>query len=144
MDRPVYLKKELFDHILNVIDSLSIEELRGLVQQCGYSIGQGATKETITQLVLDKPASFLEKTGILNNADWLTNLVIELDDWVEYQVTEEAAKELSSGCYYVALIRLIDRKPFIHTREAVRKALQNNNSFDYLETLEKKRKGRPV
>lgn len=142
MDRPVYLKIELYEHILAVVGSLPIEELKNLAQQCGYSIGHDATKETVTQLVLERPASFLEKTGLLNNADWLTNLVIELDDWVEYQITEEAAKELSSERYYVVLIRLIDKKPLVHTRGAVRKALQNNNCIDYLETLERKRKGR--
>ena len=143
MDRPVYLKKELFDHILNITDSLSIEELKGLVQQCGYHIAKETTKDAITQIILDRPASFLERTGLLNNADWLTNLVIELDDGVNYQITERGAKELSSGCDYILLTRLIDKKPIVHTREAIVKALQNNNDIDYLETLERKRKGSP-
>lgn len=140
VDRPVYLKIELYEHILDRVGSLPTEKLKTLAQQCGYNIGQGAIKETITQLVLNKPASFLEETGILDNTDWLTNLVIELDDGVNYHITERAAKELSSGCDYILLTRLIDKKPIVHTRETIVKALQNNNCIDYLETLERKRK----
>jgi hypothetical protein len=141
VDRPVYLKIELYEHILDVIESLSTEELKGLARQCGYNIEKETTKDGVTQSILQKPASFLEKIGFLKNADWLTNIVIELDDSVDYQVTERAAKELSSGCDYILLTRLIDKKPVVHTREAIVKALQNNNDIDYLETLEKKRKG---
>jgi hypothetical protein len=141
MERPVYLKTELFEHILGVINSSTLENLITLARSCGYNVTNASSKDEITETILDKPASFLEKTGLLDIEDWLINLVIELDDGVEYFITENAAKEIVAESDFILLTRLIDKKMFAHKLENIREALRANSEIDYLDTLEKKRKG---
>ena len=134
MRRPVYLKVELYEHILKEIAPVPFEDLKSLALNLGYNLKDLETKDELTELLLHRPGPFLVHTGLLENEDWLTNLILVLDDGVDYWITESAAHALASNDDYILLTRLIDKEPIVNSREVIKQAFQNNYGIDYVGT----------
>lgn len=60
------------------------------------------------------------------------NLVIELDDEVEYVLDDEAILSIKNNKEHVFAIRVIDRKIVPVEREEIEKSLIKNGPIDYL------------
>ena len=69
MERPVYLKVELYEHILNAIAPVPFEDLKSLALNLGYNLTDLKTKDELTELLLHRPGPFLVHTGLLDNEE---------------------------------------------------------------------------
>lgn len=61
-------------------------------------------------------------------------LIVELDDGVDYLVSNESAKQLDEGVRIVSLIRLFDQTSHRISARRIFWALQREGSVDYLDS----------
>ena len=61
------------------------------------------------------------------------NIVVELDDEVEYIIDDAAVKEIENGAEKVTLIRVIDRTPQTISVKRIAWALKKEGVVDYLD-----------
>jgi hypothetical protein len=139
--RPVYLKQEIYDYMMEYIKTLTPEELKTTLAKLEYNIVSIQTEQELVGMILDNPTPLLCHIGLLTNRDWLTNLAILLEDDVEYWITGHSANQLVGKDYYILLTRLIDKKEIIVPRHEIENKLYDGTTIDYLESAERRRKG---
>ena len=61
------------------------------------------------------------------------DIVVELDDEVEYIIDDAAVKEIENGAEKVTLIRVIDRTPQTISVKRIAWALKKEGVIDYLD-----------
>ena len=64
------------------------------------------------------------------------NIIVELDDEVEYIIDDAAVKEMGNGVEQVKLIRVIDRTPQTVSVKRIVWALKKEGVIDYLDKEE--------
>lgn len=60
-------------------------------------------------------------------------LVIELEDGIDYLAREDAEAAIRRGDTHIPLIRLYDFKPFLVPISKMAEALKNKDNIDYLD-----------
>ncbi len=112
MERPVNLREDTWQFLLKASRRISDLDL---------------------EKIAERPALFLFQAGIINHAELLTNMVLELENEVEYFIDARAAKAITQGDFLIILHRLGDSSEFAIKREKILEAFKNNNPIDYIE-----------
>lgn len=134
MERPAYLREDLYRLIIEKLDKLGADESVRILSDCGYSVPNDPTDAQLLACVLERPASFLAHAGILHRADLLTDLFIEFDDGEldeghTYRVDAEAAEEIAQD---EPTILLRDgRSAVMVPRTRIERAFKNGCLIDY-------------
>jgi hypothetical protein len=130
MEKPVYLRTPTYDFLARSMESMTDEQLQKLAAELGY--GHAANRHTAEKKILDEPAAFLLKIGILDMPDLLRGSVIQFDDDVEYLVSHAAADALKAGEEIVILTRLADGRGIAASRKRIEEAMEGHCEFDQL------------
>ena len=78
----------------------------------------------------------MEQKGQSNISAFLRpgkDIVIELDDEVEYILNESAVNAVGNGQEQILLIRIIDREPRTISARRIKWAISNSGVVDYLD-----------
>jgi hypothetical protein len=134
MDRPAYLREDLYEQIVEEIGQTPISTAQNLLRNYGYAIEENASRNEVYEAVLDRPSRYLAHSGILGRADLLEGLFIEfddgeLDDGHTYFINREAAEEIASGDPVIMLRS--GREAALVPRERIEQAFRNGCVIDY-------------
>ncbi len=80
----------------------------------------------------------MKKNKIFNIAKWVKpekNIVLELDDEVEYIINDNAILEIKSGKDIITLIRVIDRSPQPINSKRIKNTLKKEGVIDYIDKV---------
>jgi hypothetical protein len=134
MERPAYLRQDLYSNILKDVSEISANVLAEKLHIYGYDVPINAVKNELIDVILTNPSRYLAHTGILDKSDLLTNLFIEFDDGAldeghTYLMDKEAAEEIAAG-ESVILLRS-GREGAMVPRKRIEQAFLNGCVIDY-------------
>lgn len=134
MDRPAYLREDLYKQIFEEVGRMSIYEAQNLLRNQGYVIDDNASQSQLFDAVLERPSRYLVNSGILDRADLLAGLFLEfddggLDDGHTYLIDREAAEEIASGDRVIMLRS--GKEAALVPRKRIERAFRNGCVIDY-------------
>lgn len=137
MDRPAYLREDLFRQIISELERADIHAAANLLRDVGYDVTGNAAGDDLLRIVLAQPSRYLAHTGILSQSNLLAGLFIEFDDGEldeghTYLIDWEAAEEIAAN-ETVILLRSGGEGAMM-PRARIERAFRNGCVIDYKET----------
>lgn len=141
MDRPAYLREDLYAQIVEGIQGVNTNATLNQLRDAGYQVSANATRDEFLEIVLAQPSRYLAHTGILSHSDLLAGLFVEFDDGEldeghTYLIDREAAEEIAAN-ERVILLRSGGEGALV-PRDRIVKAFKNGCTIDYQESANRR------
>lgn len=140
MERPLYLREDLWKFLLSKLAEHSNDQLAIALDEEGYRFPKGTKREEMMKGVAEKPGAFLLRAGVLNVPELLRDVVIpiqiESDVWVKYVLNHQTIEVLKRGDAVVTVFRLTDNQELIVSREKLAESLFKDRTLDVIREKE--------